>query len=153
MDPWLEGQIRLAERRGILQGRHISPVQQMALQLLIILDRADAASIRADRIREALLGANPALARGLYPAYFSSEESPVPEETTPGPSMMNHDPETAYDFSEMTFEHPRDLKDEDMAMLSRLLGNKDVTVGGPLGAEEEVEEVFDVAKIEDSEWT
>lgn len=153
MDPWLEAQIRLAERQGILQGRHISPVQQMALQLLIILDRSDTTSLRADRIREALLSANPALARGLYPAYFSSEGAPEDGEQPSEHSMMNHDPATAYDFSEVTFEHPKDLKDEDMAMLNRLLGNKDVTVGGPLGAQEEVEEVFDVAEIDDAEWT
>jgi hypothetical protein len=41
MDPWLETQLRLADRRGVLQGASLSHVQEYAVELLMLADLRD----------------------------------------------------------------------------------------------------------------
>lgn len=120
----------------------------MALQILIILDRQEKVESRREQMRLSLLGNNPNLARALYPAYFEAEIESDDEVTEQAP-------EGALDFQHVEWEHPSDLIDDDFAMLSRLLGDKDVTVSGPLRPSEGVTEagISEPLEIDDAEWT
>lgn len=149
MDPWLEGQIRLADRQGLLQGRRLSQVQHLALQIILMLESIEKTEAKTDRMREALLGSRPELARALYPSYFAPEPEVVEESS----DVISQDPDTAYDFRKVEWERPGELQDDDFAMLSKLLGNRDVTVSGRPGPQEEVEEEFNPNEIDDAEWT
>jgi hypothetical protein len=65
MDPWLETQLRLADRRGVLQGPSLSLVQERAVELLLLADVRD----RMPRVRrEDLPQAEPAADRPPTPA-------------------------------------------------------------------------------------
>lgn len=55
----MERHIRLADRRGLLIGLKLSPVQEFAVELALLLDDRDKAKDRAERFKMALIGHDP----------------------------------------------------------------------------------------------
>ncbi len=140
------------ERQGLLKGRRISSVQQAALQILIVLDRQAADAVRLERVRETLLGANPDLARALYPAYFSPLEPVEEVDNDPSHRWEPYADDTPLDFSGASFEHPDSLTDHDHDLLSRLLGNKGITVSERMDPDELLKGSYDEPDADDAEW-
>lgn len=137
----MEGRLRLAERQGILTGRKLSPVQQYGLELLILVEEErrfqEQEQRRDDAIRMALLSAQPGLARGLLPEYFSPEEPEDAEDDFTDVSLNR--PDTTYDLSGVTWQSPADMDSSQFDMLESLLADNGVTVSGTPAPEEGVE--------------
>jgi hypothetical protein len=73
------GHIRLADRRGSLRGPN-GPVQDLALQMLLVdEERRDGREAFA-RLKHALVSAKPDLAPELFPDYFPEPEVEVDED-------------------------------------------------------------------------
>jgi len=145
------GQLRLAERQGLLRGKKLSPVQQFGLRMLILMDQQEAEDRRTEDMRLALLSAKPELARGLYPSYFDPVEIVEDDGTTPLDQAG-----VDYDYSGVQWQSSSELGDPEMDMLGQMLGNKDVIVTGPPRATEGVEDQLlrlNFDESEDSEWT
>lgn len=153
MDIGFLNSIRLAERRGLLRDR-LSRVQSYGLQLLIMQDQRESREAQYERIRLALVTAHPELMRGAFPEFFEAEEI-VTEEMPADPQQVNLNREnTSYQFTEVAWQRPGELVDEDLMLLNRMLGNTGVTVQGMPGAPEEVngDLGFDI-EPDDAEWT
>ena len=130
-----------------MHGRRISQVQQLGLEILLTLDDFSREKDQVERMRHALLTANPALARGLYPEYFEAQEEDDPAD-------VNLDRENAaYDFSRVEFESPQNMPDEEMLMIQRLLGNTGITVGTPVEPQEGLEGAPGLSEPDEPEWT
>jgi hypothetical protein len=71
--------MRLAERRGVLTGVHLSEVQEWAVSMLSIMDQRD-----DDDLRSRVVAAHPDSARYVFPEWFSGsvfEEAAKPDGT------------------------------------------------------------------------
>lgn len=131
----------------MLTGRRLSSVQQLGLEILLIVEEAVRDKDQLERMRHALLSANPALARGLYPEYFEAEALDDPADTS-----LNRE-DTAYDFSGVEWESPQEMPDEEFEALKRLLGDTGVTVGTPMEAQEGLEGAPGLIEPDKPEWT
>jgi hypothetical protein len=137
----------LAERQGLLNGKRLSEVQQLGLEILMLADDIRREKDDVERMRHALLTANPALAAGLYPEYFE------PEDEDAGPEVDLNRENASYDFRKVEFESPQNMADEELAAIQRLLGNSGVTVGMPVEAPEGMEDASGVREPEEPDWT
>lgn len=70
MDPWLEVQLRLADRRGVLRGASLSRVQELGLQMLMMVERRDQARGFLDELRSRIAANHPDRVRALFPRWF-----------------------------------------------------------------------------------
>lgn len=131
-----------------MRGRSLSQVQQLGVEILMLLEDAQRQREETERMRLALLTANPALARGLYPDYFEPEQV---EES--GPDLDLNREDASYDFRKVEWESPQNMADDEMEALRRLLGNANITVGTPVEAPEGMEEPSGLREPEDPEWT
>lgn len=144
VDPWLERHLRIAERRGLYTGRHLSRVQQFGLELLILLDgweererdeaqaRRDAEAFR-DQLRFAMVAAG-ADAADLW----SKDADEVPE-----------DEDVDYDYSDVDWQQG---SSDDWEQMQQALATSRVEVsGGPQEVSEEPA-VPDMGDEFDREW-
>jgi hypothetical protein len=77
VDPWLRAQLRLAERQGLFQQRHISPVQAYALVILNHLDFIDRAEGDRDAFKRSLIANGGFDHKVLFPEFFLKAPKPV----------------------------------------------------------------------------
>lgn len=70
----MESQMRLADRRGLLQGAYLSQVQEWAVEMLIIMDNITKAKDFADSMRARLVAAHPSSVRSIFPEWFEAED-------------------------------------------------------------------------------
>lgn len=101
-----------------------------------------------ERMRLALLTANPSLARGLYPDYFEPEEE-IQDDGT----VDLHQEDTVYDFRQVRWESPQEMPDEDFERIKAMLGSSGITVGMPVGAQEGLEDAPGLKEPDEPEWT
>lgn len=139
--------LRRAERQGLMTGRRLSEVQSLGLEILMLLDQVVRGEESDERLRQALLTINPDLARGLYPAYFTSE---VPDD--PADVALDRE-DTSYDFRRVEWESPQEMGDEDLEMLRRMLGDPTITVSSVTEAPEGVEGAPGLREPDEPEWT
>lgn len=137
----------MADRRGLLTGKRLSEVQQLGLEILMVLDDIAQEREQTERMRHALLTANPALAAGLYPEYFEPQT-----EDDSGDVDLNRE-DTSYDFRRVEWESPSKMPDEEFAAIQRLLGDNGITVGTPAEAPEGAEGASGVREPEEPDWT
>lgn len=113
----------------------------------MLLDEAERKREQDERMRLALLTANPTLARGLFPAYFE------PEEIEDDGSVDLNQEDTAYDFSRVEWESPQAMPDEEFAAIKAMLGESGITVGTPVEAQEGLEDAPGLMEPDEPEWT
>lgn len=131
-----------------MTGQRLSEVQQFGLEILMMLDERARDAEETERMRLALLTADPALARGLYPGYF---DEPGEEVQDDGTVNLNQE-DTAYDFRQVEWESPTDMPDDDFEAVKRLLGSKGITVGTPMEAQEGLEDAPGLMEPDEPEW-
>lgn len=113
----------------------------------MLLDEAAREKEQTERMRLALLTANPTLARGLYPDYFE------PEEVQDDGTVDLHQEDTSYDFRQVQWESPQEMPDEDFMAIKAMLGDSGITVGTPVGAQEGLEDAPGLMEPDEPEWT
>ena len=59
--------MRLADRRGLLQGRDLSRVQERALEMLLIIENRERAKAFADDLRSRLVAHDPSRTKDIFP--------------------------------------------------------------------------------------
>lgn len=119
-DPWLEYQLRLAERRGLLVGRHLSRVQKYALDLVLILEAREKNLALTDAFKMAVISADPGHFIPLtYPEWGTRVDDQITEKDLD---------DSAGEWS-FTGEAPSVAEIE--ATLADLLANDTITLGGP----------------------
>lgn len=75
IDPYLEAQIRLADRQGLLVGRALSPVQFRASETMLILEEQAKAHDAMEALKLAHVANDPGFwLPKLYPAIFAEPE-------------------------------------------------------------------------------
>jgi hypothetical protein len=75
IDPYIEDQLRTADRLGILKGVGISEVQWLAIKILNVLDKKTLLEDHARSFKESLVSFDaPSLMEDLFPEYFPTEE-------------------------------------------------------------------------------
>lgn len=142
MNQWLESHLRLAERRGLLTGRNLSPVQEFGLRLLIYADnqvdhqrRADA---RFDALKLALVSARPADAPKFFPEYFDPEQVKKEAAAARGVTTvadLGEVPEgAAIDYSDVEWMSGEEAMQHYDALMAEL-EDTSVSVGGSTGGE------------------
>lgn len=107
VDPWLKTELRLAERQGLLTGRHLSPVQVQGIQILRLLDEVDRQQARFDLLRTALVAAG-APPKGLWPEFKELFGDVTVEMDDPAAS----DPNATYDYRDVEWKGISDAKQE-----------------------------------------
>jgi hypothetical protein len=118
----------VAERRGLLQGRRLSVVQDFGIQLLVRQERLDQRVAKENAIRNAMVAAHHDIEK-VYPELFSVEKSQQAkpdgqdEETgagdpASGPDLYN--PAVKYDYTGFEYEDPANYE-KDMATLDALM--------------------------------
>jgi hypothetical protein len=105
VDPWLKTHLRLAERQGLLTGRHISPVQAFGLVILNHLDEIAEAKDDIEAFKLSLVANGQFDHKGLFPEFF-------PPETVEIDDKEASNPEAQYDYSEVSWKSGSEAKDE-----------------------------------------
>lgn len=131
-----------------MTGRRLSEVQQLGLETLMLLDEIAREGEQTERMRLALLTADPALARGLYPDYFAPEEEVLDD----GSVDLNQE-DTSYDFRQVQWESPTEMPDEDFEKIKAMLGQSGIIVGTPVEAQEGMEDAPGLMEPDEPEWT
>lgn len=72
--------MRLAERQGLLTGRHLTPVQSTALEMLLLIDAKEKQQAFWKTFRSRMAAAHPGQLRTLFPEWFSGEEKAKEQE-------------------------------------------------------------------------
>lgn len=119
----METHLRLAERQGLLQGKHISPVQAHALVLLRFLDAKDLRRMRTDAVKAALVSSGAASVRDLWPEWFEDEDEEPTEEGTEA-----EEEGAAYDYSDVEWKTGGDAISEYERLMSQVSQNSKVTI-------------------------
>lgn len=73
--------MRLADRRGLLQGASLSPVQAYAAEMMLILERRERVEGQVFDLRSRLAAANPSAASDIFPEWFVKEVKPAEDES------------------------------------------------------------------------
>lgn len=130
VDDWLRSELRLAERQGLLQGRHLSPVQFHAGIVLNFQDNVDRSGRALDDLKRSLVSAGwkPEV---LFPERFPDAKlEEAPDFTEEG---------VTFDFSEVDWKSPSDFDPGDF---QDLMGQIQGLQRGSLSGD----------KISNSEW-
>lgn len=102
VDPWLERELRLVDRRGLLQGASLSQCQELGVEILLFLD--------------GLVATQERLTQMVPWTHMTATQAPVddiPEEAV-------------WDTSEVVWESPTENED-DFAQVKRLLAQNGVS--------------------------
>lgn len=79
----MEDKVRLAERRGLLQGVDLSIVQEMASEMTLVLDRRERNQALVDQVRVLLATQPTGDIKGMFPEWDFEDDSPPVEEGVP----------------------------------------------------------------------
>ena len=117
-DYWLEQQLRLCERRGLMSGYSLSVVQEIGLSMLLTNDLLDRADDEIDALKRALVASGTRSVEDLYPEYFTTPEKAA--------DAVVSDPEQGIDFSDLQWESPAE---DDLDFLQTFLDdNQSVSI-------------------------
>lgn len=121
MDEWLKTHLRLAERQGLLLGRHLSPVQGKALEVLRLLDLIEKVEGDWAGIKRAMGATGQWKWAELFPDFFGQPEKAeeVSFDTTTSPIV--------YDVE---WKSPRDAAQEYDKLMSELARNQNGVLSG-----------------------
>jgi hypothetical protein len=126
IDDWMKSELRLAERQGLLRGRHLSPVQFNATVILHFQDDLLSGEKDFRSIKKALLslGWEPS---SLFPEYFKAQKKEA-EEAAP----QQLDPNAVYDYSDVEWVSPSSMgtSEEGAALLAYIEQIKDGSLLG-----------------------
>lgn len=123
VDDWMKSQLRLAERQGLLQGRHLSPVQFHAGIVLNLEDGLDKTRHDHASFKNALVAAG-AQAKALFPEYFPEEKKAEVEE------VDFSDAEASYDYSDVEWKSPSDNPAEFNELMAQVANLTQGTMNG-----------------------
>lgn len=131
----MKSEIRLAHFQGLLQGRHLSPIQHHAGFIWIFMENADRGEAELNQIKLALIstGSEGWKPEELFPNRFSK-----PKERQEEQRPEDLDPNAAFDYSEVTWRSPSSLKVDELSDLMRQIEtiNKGTITGEQLGADQ-----------------
>lgn len=114
VDGWLKSELRRAERQGLLQGRHLSPVQFNATIVLNFLDENEKTERHLDELKKALLSTGDYKPHSLFPNHF---EVPKDEAVASSPDApLEGDP----DYSDVEWRSPTDNMDEFNRLMAKV---------------------------------
>lgn len=116
--------LRLAERQGLLTGRHLSPVQMLGLVILNHADTIDRAKGDREALKRSLIANGNFDHEALFPDYF-------PKKT----EEFNPEANVDYDYSGVDWKSPAEAFDEYQALM-QMLGQKTGVMSGDQVAEE-----------------
>lgn len=133
MELWLERQLRLAERQGLLRGRRLSEVQTFGLELLSYADHIAAGSDQVNELRLALIASGQYDPQVLLPGNSRVMEAQDTRRGLTGPLAATEDSEEVEDYSEVEWQAPADVGEtevmNDLEMFQRAMAeNASVTV-------------------------
>lgn len=74
MDPDLEAQLRLADRRGVLSGASLSEVQEFAAQVMLMVDARERSQGFFDDLRSRMVAARPERVHEIFPEWRDAAE-------------------------------------------------------------------------------
>lgn len=115
VDEWLKSEIRLAERQGLLTGRHLSAVQFQATYLLNWLDENDKSTAKFEALKRSLVAGGLRRPEELFPEHFDGQTKVVddnPDEELPADADI--------DYSRVDWKSPADAKDEYEALMAQV---------------------------------
>ncbi len=122
VDDWMKSQLRLAERQGLLQGRHLSSVQFHAGIILNLEDSLEKTRHDETSFKNALVAAG-APAKKLVPEYFPAEEVAAEE-------VDFTDTEASFDYSDVKWKSPSDNPEEFDKLMAQVASLAQGTVNG-----------------------
>lgn len=126
----MHDQLRLADRQGLLVGKHLSEVQVRGIQVLMYL--ADVAEYRdaAQAFKYAVAARPDFDVEKMFPEYFPDK---VVEEDS-----AEVDDSTAYDYEAVEWQGPSDTDQETLNKMLEMLNEATGTVSGTdtLGSDE-----------------
>lgn len=123
VDDWMKSQLRLAERQGLLQGRHLSSVQFHAGIILNLEDSLERTKHDHASFKNALVAAG-AQAKALFPEYFPDEKKVESEE------VDFSDTEASFDYSDVEWKSPSDNPAEFDNLMAQVASLAQGTVNG-----------------------
>lgn len=146
VDPYLRAHLRLAERQGLLTGRHLSEPQSYGLIVLNYLDEIEAAK-RANRdfkIGMLSTGYDP---EKLFPEHFAEDQKKKKEEAQRQAEADGGI--TPEDLRNVEWKSPKDYSAAEMANIERMLTtmNSGSIFGSDLASGE------DPAKVSWTDWS
>jgi hypothetical protein len=135
----LEIELRLADRRGVFQRRHISPVAEYGLSLLMFREGQERKERELDSIRLSLLSSGRARPDYVFPEAFGQFDSASgyqivddgTEESDQAISKAKRTGEVDYDYSDVEWASPSGESEELaelMQLQAALLGAQAITI-------------------------
>jgi hypothetical protein len=137
----MERQLRLAERRGLLSARNLSPIAEAGLELLYHLDNREKQTREVGEIKVALIANDPSRLNTLYPQWFTESpedaaDTAIVYDGTPEAEAVRATGSYVEDYSEVEWVTPEDQDFEEMLRLAEALaGAQDVTLHQDEGGE------------------
>lgn len=115
IDEWLKSEIRLAERQGLLLGRHLSIVQFQATYLLNWLDETEKSTGKFEALKRALVSGGLRPPEDMFPEHFDNQTKVVDDD--PNEELS---PETSPDYSNVEWKSPIDAMDEYETLMAQV---------------------------------
>lgn len=115
IDEWLKSEIRLADRQGLLTGRHLSVIQFQATYLLNWIDETDKSAAGFQALKRSLIASGSWKPQDLFPEHFDDTatvvEDDLSEELPSGADI---------DYSKVEWKSPTGAKDEYEALMAQV---------------------------------
>jgi hypothetical protein len=115
IDEWLKSEICLADRQGLLTGRHLSVVQFQATYLLNWLDENEKSTARLQALKRSLIASGSWRPQDMFPEHFDDQKAVVdddPDEELP--------PESDLDYSRVEWKSPTEAMGEYEALMAQV---------------------------------
>jgi hypothetical protein len=119
VDEWLLSELRLAQRQGLLVGRHLSVAQYKATIILEFADQIDRKIEKAEtdfrRFREAVVAAGHPKRDLLFPEFFPKKKEAE---------------DVSEDYADVEWKSPSNAKEEYEALMAKVMANSHGSFGG-----------------------
>jgi hypothetical protein len=115
IDEWLKSEIRLADRQGLLTGKHLSVVQFQATYLLNWLDEGEKSTARLQALKRSLIASGSWRPQDMFPEHFDDQATVVddnPDEELPS--------EADFDYSNVEWKSPTDAMGEYETLMAQV---------------------------------
>lgn len=112
----------MAERRDLLKGRYLSPVQIRALEILNFLDEIEKLKTQYDLFRSALVGSGSYLPKAIWPEYqklFGEEKQEDPQ-VREMDDVATDDSTAHFDYSNVEWKSPSEGIEEYESLMAKV---------------------------------
>lgn len=137
----MERQLRLADRRGLLSGRSLSPIAEFGVEILYHLDNRAKGEREFEEVKLAIVSNDPSRIKKLYPQWFldaqdEDDDTEIVYDGTPEAEEVYETGSYVEDYSEVKWLSPEDEEFQELMQLQQAIASAgEVTLTNSDGGE------------------